>query len=670
MSAGLGRTVSPGAMRAVERLRAWSRRVAVAVALVALLGWASGLTVLAGGFGGHPTMKVDTALAILALGIAAYLVVRHAESRAGAVLAALGGAVGALAIAEYVFGFGRGIDQLLVHDPAASYPGRPAANTAVFLVFAGAALLLAPRRRVRAALLGQALALIGLTIVAGALVGLATGTKELYGGSGLAYMSVSTMAALAALSLAVLFVRLDVGLGRAMVRDDVEGKLLRRQLPVAVLFPLALAFAREMLINAGLDEVFARWLYTLAVAVVLGLVVAVMARALGRSERAARVTSERLRAVVESSPLAVFTLDTEMRVTSWNPAAESMFGWTASEIVGRPYPLAGVQTSAEAVRNFARASADAFTVERTRRRKNGSEIVVEFASAPLRAADGALEGVLSVAADVTERARARDELRRSNEELEWRVRERTAQLSAANEELQAFSYSVSHDLRAPLRALGGFSEALLEDYGSQLDERAHDYLGRIQAAATRMSDLIDDVLVLSRVSRSEITRSEVDISALAAEVSAQAAAGEPRREVAVVIEPDMSALADASLVRQALQNLIENAWKFTAPVGHARIEVGMRDADGVREFYVADNGVGFDEAYIDKLFRPFQRLHSTHDFPGNGVGLATVGSVVKRHGGRVRAESHGAGACFSFTLEPAPRAPQAAQLVATGGSHG
>jgi len=258
------------------------------------------------------------------------------------------------------------------------------------------------------------------------------------------------------------------------------------------------------------------------------------------------------------------------------------------------------------------------------------------------------------------RQRAEDD-RRMKADLERRVTERTTELQAVNRELEAFSYSVSHDLRAPLRAIDGFSQALLEDYAERLDEQAKDYLNRVRAATQRMGYLIDDMLTLSRVTRVEMQRGTVDLSALAADVFAELQKSEPQRKVDWRIEPGLIAQGDAQLLRVALVNLLGNAWKFTGKTANAKIEFGaMRNApipntqgapDFAPSFFVRDNGAGFDMTYAGKLFGAFQRLHLTSEFPGTGIGLATVQRIIHRHGGRVRAEGAvGKGATFYFSL--------------------
>jgi light-regulated signal transduction histidine kinase (bacteriophytochrome) len=242
------------------------------------------------------------------------------------------------------------------------------------------------------------------------------------------------------------------------------------------------------------------------------------------------------------------------------------------------------------------------------------------------------------------------ELQRQNEELEARVRERTAQLEALNKELEAFSYSVSHDLRAPLRSIRGFTEVLLERYASQLDAKGQEFLRRVSDSSQHMDRLIDDLLKLSRVGRAELKRQTIDLSTIASSIVAELQKAEPGRKVDVSIEPGLNAHGDERLVRVALDNLLRNAWKFTGKVAEPKITVG-RTTDSEAAFFVRDNGAGFDMAYASRLFGVFQRLHTTSEFPGTGVGLATVQRIINRHGGRVWAHSKlSEGATFYFTL--------------------
>ena len=353
-----------------------------------------------------------------------------------------------------------------------------------------------------------------------------------------------------------------------------------------------------------------------------------------------------LAALVQNSSDAIIGRTVAGTVTTWNEAAERMFGYTAAEIIGQPiailHPEARSEDELAATERVVHGDHVA-PFETVRRHKDGHFIEVSVSFSPVCDGDGNVIGVAKIARDVTELKRTQRELVRAKEVAE-----------ASNRELEAFSYSVAHDLRSPLRSIDGFSQALLEDYASRLDEAGRQYLERIRASAQLMAQLIDDILMLARITRTELRPEEVDLSGLGRRTRARLEQSEPDRRVDFTIDEGLLARGDSRLLGVVVDNLLGNAWKFSAKKDEARIHFGVTEEAGERRFFVRDNGAGFDLAHASKLFGLFQRLHTRREFEGTGVGLATVHRIIQRHGGRVWADAKpGEGAVFYFTLPAA-----------------
>jgi PAS domain S-box-containing protein len=374
-------------------------------------------------------------------------------------------------------------------------------------------------------------------------------------------------------------------------------------------------------------------------------------------DEALRKKEAQQRTILESALHSFITMDQDGKIVEFNPTAERTFGYAREDVIGKEMapliiPPALRDKHREGLKRYLKTGEEHVLgrrVEMTAVKADNSEFPVELGITRIETEGAPI--FTAFVADITERKRAEEEIRALNAELEKRVKERTAQLEVANSELESFCYSVSHDLRGPLRAIDGFSEALVEDLPDDLPEQSMRYLERIRSATQRMGQLIEDLLNLSKVSRAGLTFTNVDLSAIAAEVVNGLRQQEADRKVEVSIWDGMTVTGDTRLLRVALENLIGNAWKFTRNCDAAHIEIGsMRDEDRV-VYFVRDNGAGFDMKYADKLFGAFQRLHNVNEYPGTGIGLATVQRIVHRHGGRVWADaSPGKGAVFYFSL--------------------
>jgi len=474
----------------------------------------------------------------------------------------------------------------------------------------------------------------------------------------------TTLGFLAA-SISLLCARADYSLAGGLLGPAVGGSLVRRLVPWALVVPPVLGWLRlegEQAGNFGPE--FGTALTVVSTMGIFVVLLIVSARAMEEVDR------ERLaaKAILQTSEAMLKQTQEVSGVGGWEyDPARGKLQWSEQVYRIHEVPFDFDPASAGQDIGFYRGT-DGERIARAFQaaceKGEPYDLELEFTTAKGRhrwirslgipvATNGKVTRVYGYIVDITERKRAQIEIQALNTSLEERIGQRTAELVASNTELEAFAYSVSHDLRAPLRAIDGFATILEEDYAGRVDEEGRDALHRMRAAAQKMAQLIDDMLKLSRLSRAEMSREAVDLSALARSVAGELQASEPARRVSFEVASGLVATGDRALLKVVLDNLVGNAWKFTGKHSGARIEVGMTQKDGVPAYFVRDDGAGFDMAHVDILFSPFQRLHSMAEFTGTGIGLATIKRIIARHGGRVWAE--GAvekGATFYFTLAP------------------
>jgi PAS domain S-box-containing protein len=627
--------------------------IALALGVSTFFGWVFDISILKTAWPGLVSMPANTAICFVLLGVA-LLLPRLASVLAPCAVAA----IGLLTLAEYL-GLKLGLDQLFFRDGdplSVNAPGRPSVNTTVVLLFITAALLLA-RHGGRWALVSQMTALVAGTVAWLAVLGYTSGTKELYGLPGRAPIAVHTAVGFIVVAVGVLALRPEVGAIKLLMSKTAAGSLLRRLAPVLILGPALLSWVRHLSTHG--DHYAGQWLFVSGLIGLIVIALVTTARTVGRTESALEL-AESAKRKNEQDLDRFFTLslellciaDNEGNLQRVNPAWEETLGWTIDDLAKKPFvelvhPDDREMTLRAIEENAAGSAALVAEFENRYLCKDGSYRWFQWGTAA--APDQNV--IYAAGRDISERKDAEAALRKLAEELEERFAARTADLSAANEELEAFAYSVSHDLRAPLRGIDGFSQAVLEEYSESLDETGRDYLVRLRSASQRMGHLIDDMLSLSRVSRFELSREQMDLSAIATSLAVELQEREPDREVEFVIHDGVTALGDFRFLSIVLENLLANAFKFTSKSATARIEFGRKLIDGESAYFVRDDGVGFDMAYAEQLFVPFQRLHTATDFPGSGIGLATIRRIIVRHGGRVWAHGEiGRGATMYFTL--------------------
>lgn len=644
---------APDLAAETERLGTGLCAATAAIGVTALAGWALDAPALRSVVGESSALEANAAAALVLLS-ASCLLRCGGRTRAAALVGGAVAAVAALTLVQFAgVSMGR-LDQVLFLEPhpaPGEAPGRMSPLTAAALLMLGAAEATGGRVRVA---LAAAVGLVGFI----ALTGYAYRLPALYGAAFATPISLMSGLGVTTGALAILAATAREGAAPLLLSATAAGVLVRRLLPIAVLLPLALDLAVGAL--HAVDVVPEGAVAPLQVALrVVALVATVLwtAASLDRADRERAASAEREgqrrhRLLVENvtAGLAVYRLHRRegravFSLEDANPAFERLAGAPLAALRGRPEleRLPGLAVDDPLWMTTCLRALETGVAERLEHcpTSDGRWLAV----LAYRIDDNELATLVE---DVTDRRHHEEEV----ELLTGSLADRANELRAANQELEAFAYSVSHDLRAPLRSISGFSEAILEDCGPQLDAVGKAHLGRVIAEARRMGELIDDLLELSRIIRAELHLEEVDLTALAREVVDDLRRSEPARSVEVLVQDGLRARGDASLLRLVLQNLLGNAWKFTSRHATARIEVGRRAGeDGNPEFFVADDGAGFDMAYADHLFAPFRRLHDHDEFPGTGIGLASVRRIVRRLGGEVRAT--GAierGATFTFTL--------------------
>jgi PAS domain S-box-containing protein len=626
---------------------------AVAVtALLALTGWALDIEVLRTVVPGRVAMNPMTAIALLCATGALSLGAGCRFERLAALLAILTLGFGLVKLGSYFFGGDLGLDRWLFSRQldAEAVPNRMAPNTALCFALTGSALWFLVRERRIA--LGQLLALASGLIAFFALLGYAYDFVHLYRVAAHIPMALNTAVAFVLLSLGALALGSHEGLVSVFASPAAGGFLARRLLPGAIAIPAILGGIRLWGERAGFYGTETGVLLTSVSSMILlaGLVFWT-ARTVDRADRERRAAAEKSReaslffeSIFENLPLIGFVKEArDLRYVRLNRAGEELLGVAREDFVGKNdfdfFPAEQAAFFAGKDREVLDGAEPVDIPEEPIQTPSGARLL-HTRKLPLFGPDGQPRYLLGISEDITERRLAEERVERLNRELE------------------AFSYSVSHDLRAPLRGIVGFSQALLEDQAERLDDDGRRLVSRIVAAGHRMGQLIDDLLAFSRLSRADLHRRRVDFTALAHEVERNLREADSGRDIEVVVAEGMVAEADPHLARVLLENVLGNAWKYTGKVERPRIEMGVAESHNgsPRTFFVEDNGAGFDMTYAEKLFAPFQRLHAAHEFEGTGIGLATVQRIVERHGGRAWAEGAvGKGATFYFTLEGNPR---------------
>ena len=622
---------------------------------------------------------------------------RRWQRTAGKLAAGLVFLIGFLTLLEYALDWNVGFDVWMFRDAVSkaqdSLPGRPAVLTATNFTLYGLAMFLLDVKSRGGRKPAETLIVTAMLIALLALIGHVCNVPQFYGWRTLTpstVMGLFTVFAFLSLGAGLLCARPEGGLMELVTSPTASGRMARKLLFAPVLIPMTVGWLARLAREQGFyNAELAGWFIAFANIFFFTFIIWRNARLLREAEQVQQLTAgelrelnsnlerrveertralaratdelreseERVRLVLNTALDAVIIADGSSRITSWNKEAERMFGWTKAEIIGQrltetiiPVPLR--EAHERGMRHFL-ATKEGLVLNRrieiTGLRRDGTVFPIELAITPIQVAD---EFIFSAfIRDITERKMAQEEIRKLNEELERRVIERTSQLEQVNKELESFSYSVSHDLRAPLRHINGFVELVRDELDVALKPSARAHLDVIQSAARQMGTLVDDLLNFSRMGRVEMKREGVDMRQLAREVVVHLASETNGRDIQWSIAELPEVSGDRALLKQVLVNLFSNAVKYTRDREQARIQVEYDRREMETEFRVRDNGAGFEMKYVHKLFGVFQRLHTVDEFEGTGIGLANVQRIIVRHGGRTWAEGEpGVGATIYFTV--------------------
>jgi PAS domain S-box-containing protein len=661
-------TVHPGVRRLsrlerfVREYPGWASFVALAVGDLVLFGWRFDIEALKSVVPAFVAMNPMTALALAFSGLSLWL--QRAgdrddrETRIGRWFAIAIACIGGLRLFGHLLGWDRGIDTLVYAEklemPSGGWRDRMALDTALAFGFIGASLALLDVKTRRGYRPSEPLALGVVALSLFALIGPAYDADSRYGLAGHVGTALPAGVVLLALSFGALCARPAEGFVALLTSDTRGGSVKRRLMPAVLAIPVVLGWLRLIGQQAGyFDAPTGTALFVIATVVVLATLVHRSAVTFDRADRERRLADGRTReaqtfldSIVENVPNMVFVKEAaDLRFVRINKAGEDLLGFTRDELIGKndfdffPREEAEFFTAKDRVALTAGALVD-IPDEPIQTRYNGTRFL-HTKKVAITDADGKAAFLLGISEDITEQKAADAELRRTSRQLE-----------AANNELESFSYSVSHDLRAPLRHINGFADLLVQHSASELDATGRRYLDKIRDSAKRMGILIDELLQFSRMSRTEVLSSRVSVRSIAEQVIADLHDETRDRAIEWRVGPLPEVEADPSMLRQVLANLIGNAVKYTGKAPQAVIEIGSIEARAHEVvIFVRDNGVGFDMQYAGKLFGVFQRLHGEDEFEGTGIGLANVRRIIERHGGRTWAEGRvDRGAIFYFSL--------------------